>query len=208
MTDNAAAELRLLKIAYDNKPSLWVKTYNNKRTCVLVVDMVEGFCRTGALASPRAAAIINPLASVLDYLSDAHKIFICDTHSADAAEFKSYPPHCHTQAESAVVKELQPFVNRIIPKNSTNGIFALLGAVDDKLYDNYLVTGVCTDICVLQLALSLKAYFNETNSSARVLTFVDYTETYDAPNHNAELHNAFAYKLMEDSGVQIFKNLK
>jgi len=208
MTENSAAELRLLKIAYENKPSLWARTYNNRRACVVIVDMVDGFCNEGALYSPRFARLAEVQAAALDYLGDSYKVFLNDTHTGNSAEFKYFPPHCHTRAEIGVTKALVHYINKIVPKNSTNGVFAFLKSVDVSKYDNFLIMGVCTDICVLQFSLSLRAYFNEQDAVPNIIVFTDYTDTYDADGHSAELYNTVSYKLMEDSGVQIFKNLK
>jgi len=202
-------DLRLLGIEYQNKPSLLTRVYNNPKTCVVVIDMVNGFCNSGALASPRCASVAGGIASALDYLNDAYKVFICDEHSSNAVEFNSFPPHCHNKTESAVIKELAPYADFIIGKNSTNGIFKFLSSVAIvNSFDNFLIMGVCTDICVLQFALSLKAYLNESDKPANVIVFTDYTETYDMDGHNADSFNAAAYKLMENAGISIFKNLK
>jgi nicotinamidase-related amidase len=93
-----------------------------------------------------------------------------------------------------------------MPKNSTNGFFMLSSRMPDlSYYANIIVAGVCTDICVMQLALTLRAHLNEINSSANVITFTDCVETYDSPVHNGALSNLFAMKFMEQAGVQVFK---
>ncbi|MDR3319023.1 MAG: isochorismatase family protein [Clostridiales bacterium] len=208
MTDNQLTALQCMKIAYENKPSLLLRGYNNKRACVVVIDMVEGFCGRGALFSPRFPALADRIASTLDFLPDALKVFLNDRHPADAAEFKFFPPHCHTKAECAVVRPLAPYVDRTVCKNSTNGIFAFATDADINGFDSFLIMGVCSDLCVLQFALSLRAYFNERNRSPNVLVFTDYTDTYDGSGHDAGLSNIFAFKNMEDCGIQIFKDLK
>lgn len=200
-------ELNCLKIEYENKPVLLARGYNNSRTAIIVIDMLEGFCQKGNLYSPRHKALVTPIASALDYLPQATKFFLADNHTDDSLEFNFYPPHCHTKKESKVVDELAAFKGTVIEKDSTNGIFRFLEKVDTAQFDNYFVMGICTDICVLQFALSLKAYFNEAKNTANVMVFTDYTDTYDAPMHNAQLSNIMAYKNMEQSGVQIFKRL-
>jgi hypothetical protein len=59
----------------------------------------------------------------------------------------------------------------------------------------------------MQLALSIRAYLNESNLGGNVLVFTDLVETYDSPLHNADLYNTFALKIMEQAGVQLFRNI-
>ncbi|MCL2061553.1 MAG: isochorismatase family protein [Firmicutes bacterium] len=205
----AARELGCYKIEVDAKPDLMVKTIDNENTLCIVVDMINGFCKSGNLASPRLADVIRPVRELLQKLPNAQKAFIRDCHSAnETAEFKWFPPHCHTKKESALADELKGFGGIDIPKNSTNGFFALMSRIPElNKYANMIVVGVCTDICVMQLALSLRAYLNENNSHANVITFTDCIDTYHSPVHNAELSNLFALRFMEQAGVQVFKNV-
>ena len=84
----------------------------------------------------------------------------------------------------------------------------LLSARSNLLdYAHILVAGVCTDICVLQLVLSLRAYISEFNGHGNVVVFTDAVETYDSPTHNADFYNMAALKMMEQAGVQVFKKL-
>ncbi len=207
----ASAELNCYKIELNNKPDLMAQTLNNDGSLVLVVDTVNGFCKSGALYSDRCAEIIPDVAAFLERVPQARKIFVRDCHSETAEEFKTFPPHCHNAEESAVVDELYPFFRESIdlPKNSTNGFYALSEAIPEiSAYANIAVVGVCTDICVMQLCLSLKAYFNEIDAPANVIVFTDLVETYDSNLHGADLSNMFALKFMEQAGVQLFKNVK
>lgn len=208
LKEETLKELNCMKIDLAAKPNLMAKAVNNEGTLAVVVDMIGGFCTGGALASERAAAVVKPIMAFCEKLDRVKKVFVRDCHGANAAEFRTFPPHCHTPAESAVVGELAGYIGLDVPKNSTNAIFALIKAVPDLAeYKNFLIVGVCSDICVMQLATSLKAYLNEVNAPRNVITFTDYVDTYDSPLHDAELMNLFAMKFMEDAGVQIFKNL-
>ena len=207
MTEKQIKEFNCLEIEYQNKPNLLARTYNNSRCAVVVLDMVAGFCQKGALASPRMKGLIDRVAGALDYLPHAIKFFVNDVHTPDSLEFSDYPQHCHTQEEQKLVSDIARFKGVTIEKDSTNGVFNFLKYADVNLYDNYLIMGDCTDICIMQFALSLKAYFNEIKKTANVLVFTQYVDTYDAPMHNAELMNIFAFKNMEQSGVRIFKSL-
>ncbi len=207
----AIAELNCYKVELNNKPDLMAQSLNNDGSLVLVVDMINGFCKFGSLCSDRCAEIISDLSNFLSLLPQARKIFVRDCHSESAEEFKSFPPHCANSDESAVVDELYAEFRAgdDLPKNSTNGFFSLVRSLPEiSAYANIAVVGVCTDICVMQLCLTLKAYLNEINATTNVIVFTDLVETYDSNLHNADLSNTFALKFMEQSGIQLFKNLK
>ncbi len=206
----AAREINCYKIELDAKPALMAKTVDSESTLLIIVDMINGFCKKGALSSPRLLEAAAPIRILAETLPRAKKVFFRDCHNEKkAVEFKWFPPHCHTAEESAVVDELRGITGGIdIPKNSTNGFFMLTNRIPDlTFYTNIIIVGVCTDICVMQLALTLRAHLNEINSAANVITFTDCVETYDSPVHNGELSNLFALKFMEQAGIQVFKNV-
>ena len=89
-----------------------------------------------------------------------------------------------------------------ILKNSTNAFHA----IDKQLLDGYnefILCGCCSDICVMQFALSLKTYLNQTNHSAKVKVIKEGVATYDAPYHQAKEYHEMALKLMEQSGIEL-----
>ena len=174
---------------------------------LVIVDMVKGFCVSGALSDPRLKAVAPEIKRIAALLPDAEKVFIRDCHTEQSAELKYFPPHCIGK-ESEVISELQCIKGKEVKKNSTDAFVQLLAANNNLLgYDNILLTGVCTDICVMQLALSLRAYISEFNGAGNVVVFTDAVDTYDSPTHNADLFNMTAVKLMEQSGVLVFKTL-
>ncbi|MCL2847338.1 MAG: cysteine hydrolase [Firmicutes bacterium] len=205
----AARKINCYRIELNAKPNLLATTINNDRTLVIVVDMINGFCKKGALASQRSASKIEPIEQLLEKLPNTKKVFVRDCHSKDSIEFKSYPPHClANDSESELVKELSDFDGIDIAKNSTNAFFALQNSVlDMHRYTNIVLVGVCTDICVMQLGLTLKAYFNEKNFTTNILTIIDCVDTFDSPLHDAELSNIFALKFLEGAGIDIYKSV-
>ena len=204
----AARALNCYKIELNAKPDLMAVAINSDKTLCLIVDMINGFCKTGALASPRLAAVTAPVRAVLEALPNAKKVFVRDCHAKNSMEFKWFPPHCHTGKESAVISELAGISGTDVAKNSTNGFFALHSKIPDlNTFTNIVIVGVCTDICVMQLSLTLRAYLNESNAPTNIITFTDALETYDSPVHSAELSNLFALKFMEQAGIQVFKNI-
>jgi nicotinamidase-related amidase len=70
---------------------------------------------------------------------------------------------------------------------------------------NVVITGCCTDICDLNLAIPLKNYFNEYNREVDIYVPEKAVETYDAPNHNRDEYNEMAFKLMNQSGIKLVK---
>ncbi|MDE7395127.1 MAG: cysteine hydrolase [Clostridiales bacterium] len=202
-----ASTLLCGQLEMNNKPVLMRASLTGKKTMLVVVDMIKGFCEKGALADPRCKAIAPAISGLIRSLPDADLIFVRDCHTQRSTEFSAFPPHC-TDKESELIGEFSHFRGTDVPKNSTNAFVQLLGARSNLLeYDNVIVTGVCTDICVLQLALSVRAYMSEFNGHGNVVVFTDTVETYDAPTHNADFYNMTALKLMEQAGVQVFKKL-
>ena len=195
------------QLEMNNKPALMRASLSGKKTMLVVVDMIKGFCEKGALADPRCKSIAPAVCSLIEALPEADLLFVRDCHTERSTEFAAFPPHCMGE-ESELIEELSGFKGTDVPKNSTNALIQLLGARRNLTeYDNILVAGVCTDICVLQLALSLRAYISEFNGKGNVVVFTNAVETYDSPTHSADFYNMTALKLMEQAGVQIFKTI-
>ena len=66
-----------------------------------------------------------------------------------------------------------------------------------------IVTGCCTDICIMNLVIPLINYFDEQNRDVEVVVQTDAVETYNAPNHNREEYNEMALKLMKQAGGKL-----
>lgn len=180
------------------------------KTALLIVDMINGFAIEGSLSSPRVAGISQKVACFLSECSRRGilSIAFADCHPEDSPEFVNYPPHCIAgSSESEVVEEIKAVGGyTLIPKNSTNAIHER--AFQEWLenhpeVDTFILTGCCTDICVLQLAMALKTFFNSKNIKSRVIVPRDLVETYDAPGHSAGLMNNVAFLLMQMNGIEI-----
>jgi nicotinamidase-related amidase len=162
-----------------------------EKVAVVGVDLIEGFCRIGTLASPRVRNIIEP---VVEIFKKAHELgvrdFILpqDTHSPDTPEFKAFPPHCIAGSEeSETVKEIKdlPFFNemKIIRKNSINsGIGVELREFLAKMnVKRIIVVGDCTDLCTYQLAMYLRLLANDRGYDWEVIVPINAIDTYDLP---------------------------
>ncbi|TMC39565.1 MAG: cysteine hydrolase [Chloroflexi bacterium] len=80
------------------------------RNVTIVVDVLNGFCKQGNLASPRCDAAIPRIRDVIEARRQAgdQLIFLADTHDPDDREFEVFPVHCvRGTTESEVVPELQ-----------------------------------------------------------------------------------------------------
>lgn len=190
-----------------------LSSLHKENTALFVVDMVVGFVYSGALSSPRVAAISNNIAELNKFTKGYKKLFFLDRHEKDSQEFRYFPTHCVIGTEEAeLIPELKTDDSEgqdtfYVEKNSTNG-FHSNGFQDwIKKYgnevDNYIITGCVTDICVLQFALSLKSYFNEKNMDKRVIVPKNTVETYDGGSHDGYLMNLFALYNMHTSGIEI-----
>lgn len=197
-----------------------------KKTTVVSVDVVNGFCHKGNLASPRIKEIIAP---IVQLFTNSYKlglrnfVLIQDTHDHKAVEFSTYPPHCEVGSEeSDTVPEIKnlPFADlfKIIKKNSISPSYRTgfdKWLEDHKEVDTFIVVGDCTDICVYLLALHLKVYADAYNMKRRIIVPANCVDTYDLPvaeaqkigavPHDAEfLHRVFLYH-MRLNGVEVVK---
>ncbi len=84
-----------------------------KKRLIVVVDMLNGFCKEGALASPQFMQTIVPN---IQKLLDAERqrraegstiVFIGDYHEKDDVEFNLFPPHCIAGTDEAeIIREM------------------------------------------------------------------------------------------------------
>jgi len=199
-----------------------------EKTAILSVDVINGFCYEGPLASPRVAGIVEPIVSLFKsaWAQGVHQIILCqDTHEPDAVEFSAWPPHCvrgTPDAETVDAIQALPFYNQLIvlPKNSisstTNtGLDVWITSHPD--IDTFIVVGDCTDLCTYQLAMQIRLDANARQLTRRVIVPANCTDTYDYSieaaraqgglPHPAELiHDIFLYHMVLN-GVEVVKSL-
>lgn len=185
-----------------------------KNKCLIIVDMVNGFVHDGALADPHIGHITNEIKRLAEaFIAKGDKIIAFkDCHSHDSAEFQFFPPHCvkHTH-ESEMVDQLKKLENKmqVFHKNSTSG-FVVPGFQESiKGCNEIIIVGCCTDICILNLAIPLKNYFNEHNQNVRIIVPQNAVETYHIKDvHERDEWNAMAFKLMKQAGVEVVDKVK
>ena len=135
---------------------------------LIVVDMQNDFV-TGTLGSSLAQEIVIPLKEYLNSLKeDTYVIFTRDTHDESYLESNEglhLPiPHCLFNTWGwQIVDELKDFkYNRIINKpNFGIGSGTWRNILKDIDVKSITLVGLCTDICVISNALSLKIAYPE-----------------------------------------------
>lgn len=172
---------------------------------IFVVDMVNGFALNGNLYSKNIENIIEPIANFLEKNNGSSITFLCDSHDQDDIEMNEYPLHClKNTIESEVVNKLTKYAKNIVYKNCTNSFF-FINKEELHNFEKIELIGCCTDICVLQLALTLKTYFNSLKINKDIIVYSDLVATFDNENHNAKEFNDFALKLMKNAGIKVKK---
>jgi nicotinamidase-related amidase len=203
-----------------------------QRTAVLVVDMVEGFCEHGALASSRVQRLEQPVAVLLETYGRAggNRVWLLeDAHAEASREFRSFPPHCligSTEARTvAQLRALETPAWRHFAKQTLNRLAEpeVRSALDAALRSgtlDFVIVGNCTDLCIYQVAMALQLLLNRTEyasyTQARVLVASGAVDTYDLPPeaaaggaqpHPADLLHAVFLHHMELNGVIVAREI-
>ncbi|SCI80043.1 Isochorismatase family [uncultured Clostridium sp.] len=210
--ENLIKDFKYLKDNLNNLNSKNINELDLEKTMLFIVDMNNGFAKKGALYSDRVEALINPIANVARVLANKNCDIIAftDSHTNDSIELRSYPKHCLVNdVESDVVDEIKNINGiKVIPKNSTNGFFCL----EDKDFngiENIIVVGDCTDICIYQFVVTLKAYFNQNNIDKNIIVPIELVDTYNIDKlHNAEIMNTVFLNSMIQNGIEVIKNIE
>ncbi|MCS7056439.1 MAG: cysteine hydrolase [Thermoflexales bacterium] len=202
---------------------------DSSQVAVVSVDIINGFCTVGPLASPRVQGIVKPIVKLFRDCYAAgvrHFILTQDAHEPDAVEFKQYPPHCvRGDVESQTAPELLklPFANEFIVFEK-NSISSSENTGLDRWLDEhphvttFIVVGDCTDLCTYQLAMHLRLRANALqHRETRVILPENCVQTYDTPVKTAQklgipahdgdlLHAIFLYN-MWTNGIEVVKKI-
>jgi nicotinamidase-related amidase len=200
-----------------------------EKVAVLCVDVLNGFCYEGALASPRMKATIAPVVQLFKNAYAAgvrHFLLSQDTHDPDAVEFGQWPPHCvRGTAEAEAVPELKalPFYPEItvMPKNSIQSFLGtpLEGWLHSRPdVSTLIVAGDATDLCTYQLAMHLRLRANAAGRRDRIILAADCVDTFDIPveiaaqigamPHDGDLLHAVFLHHMALNGVEVAKSIQ
>jgi len=201
---------------------------NPEETALLSVDVINGFCYEGPLASQRVAGIVEPIVDLFKsaWAQGVRQIILCqDTHEPDAVEFSAWPPHCVRgthEAETVSAIQALPFYNQVIvlPKNSISstantGLDVWINSHPD--IHTFIVVGNCTDLCTYQLAMQLRLDANAHQLARRVIVPANCVDTYDFSieaartkgglPHPADLIHAIFLYHMALNGIEVVQSL-
>lgn len=194
--------------------SLAAYAVDARPTGLVIVDEVNGFCTVGAgnLAPPAPDAQVAGMVELTDRLARAFAgqrwpiLAFLDTHEPGKPE-PPYPPHCEKgTGEENFVPELlwledHPYAT-LIRKDCINGFVGAIeptfkghGTSHNKLVDwvvanrlEAIVTaGICTDICVMDLVLTLLSARNHglMPTLRDIVVLEPACATYDLPLETA-----------------------
>ena len=72
-----------------------------------------------------------------------------------------------------------------------------------------VITGCCTDICIMNLAIPLKNFFNQINRNVNIIVPENAVDTYNIPGvHDRDEWNEMAFRFMKQAGIQVVKKLE
>lgn len=197
------------------------KELNEFERSVYLIDMVEGFVNTGAMANPSYNELVPEQVRVLDDFAKSGESInlIGEWHDKDCTEFISYPPHCIKDTlEANFIPEFLKYMDyvntRIYYKNSINGM------LNDKLRQDIInmknlreavFMGVCEDLCVMDFVRTYARFMDEINRKVDIYVVENGVDTFDSPYHNRQMWKDIARKVMEQAGaiyVKDFNELK
>ncbi len=198
----------------NKKESISLKSLDPKKTALVIVDMINGFARTGVMQSSRVEELIPQIVKLSFKCEELkiQKIAFADHHSEKSPEFEVFPKHCLINTyETEVVEEIKTIGGyKLIKKNSTNGFLEpefqeWLKTNED--IDQFIVVGDCTDLCVGQFAVTLKAHFNRLNRKSRIIVPINAVDTYDLGLHNGNLLQVMSLYQMTVNNIEVVKDI-
>lgn len=214
----------------NNLPSIVLSKLliNPERTALVSIDMINGFCHQGSLASENVKSIITEVVTLMKKLNDSGMtrfLLFQDAHDPHAEEFKAYPPHCIKDSEeSQTIPEYLdlPFADKyeVFEKNSVSPFQNTRFSewlVKNKQIDTFIMVGNCTDICIYQAVLELKTEANSHNTPRRIIVPESCVATFETsletarkigamPHDSTLFHDIFLYS-MKLNGAQVFKSI-
>ncbi len=191
-----------------------IKNMKIYKSCLIVVDMVNGFVREGMLHDE---SIANIIPRQIELIKEAHQagkaiLFVKDTHQPDSTEFVRFRgSHCLAgTTESELVEELKPWEEQEdtfrILKNSTSFMesptFRAFMEKQPELQE-FDVVGCCTDICVVNGSIALANYLDERNHPHTIRVHEDAIATYAEENRKEYVEAAKI--LMKQQGIELVK---
>ena len=206
-------DFRKLSESLKDVGNLTISESNIPKTVHIAVDMVNGFVKQGALSSKEVLSIND---AVAEFSAKCEKAGItnyalCDCHFEGCTEFDTYPVHClKGDIESELTDELKNAAKfKVFPKLSVNGWLEddFRDEIINSVFDTFIISGDCTDMCVLQLALTLKSAMNRINRKSRIIIPLDLVATCSLPSRLPETGELAAILIMQTNGIEIVRNV-
>lgn len=133
---------------------------NFQSEALIIIDMLNDFVIKGApLEVPGAIGIVSNIAKRINMAqkSGISVIYACDRHKKNDSEFRVWPPHAVEETKGAeVVDGLKPKEGDLIIYKTTYSSFFgtdLERCLKKNKIKKLVLTGVCTEICVLYTAV-------------------------------------------------------
>lgn len=196
------------------KPIIKKGSVDLDSTALIIMDMVNGFVREGTMKNELAEDIIKPITEMMEFSkkNGLPIVAFADCHEEDSPEFDRYEKHCiKGTSECELVDEIKEIGGyTLINKNSTNGFLEAefqQWLKDNPHITNFIITGVCSDICVMQFCLTLRAWLDKNGIKSRMILPLNMVETYDYRAHQITLINTMAVYFMEQSGAEVCNDL-
>lgn len=215
LVENSVENVKLVHRILEEVPAVSLNEFDATKTMLVIVDMVNGFVKSGNMASKLIEDIVLPIVKLKVRCDKVgiETIAFADCHTKFSVELRDYPSHCIAGTkEEDIIDELKEVgVSTVIKKNSTNGFledeFLQLLNKNDSIC-NFVVVGCCTDICVQNFALTLKMWFNKENKVSRIVVPMDAVQTYNAEGHDVDVYNIIALDTMVKNGIEIVKRIE
>ena len=187
------------------------------KKALVIVDMVKGFKEFGNMAVTDVGYIDPEVVKLVNlFLKNGDDVIsIQEGHAENSQEFKDFPEHCILGTpEADLIDILKPFKKKmkVIRKNSTSGYvtkeFQEYLEKNKNVLKEIVFVGVCLDICVINVAIPTKMYFNENNIDCKIIVPENATETFDSPTHLREEYKVLAKKMLLLNGIKVPKEYK
>lgn len=185
---------------------------------LIIVDMVNGFVKKGALADPKIGDVVPRQIELIREAKEKGNliVFIKDTHEENSVEHKRFGGALHCvkgTGEELVIDELKEYENDpdtvSIEKNSTSFMEAPdFRTLIEKAKNIHKVdvVGCCTDICDMNGTMGLANYFDQWNRDVEIRVHTDAIATF-AEEQRQNYVDA-AKLLMKQQGIQLVKKIK
>ena len=180
---------------------------------LVIVDMVNGFINFGALADKNINKITPNIINLIKFAKnkDYKIVAFKDSHSKDDKEFEVFPAHClKGTPESELIPELKRYEGQfdyVIEKNTTNGFITkeFYNLIKTNKFDNVVVCGCCTDICVLNFVESYLKYIKKFGVNTKIYVVENACYTFDGKNHDAQEYHNSSLSEMKNLGARIIR---